>query len=156
MVRVPHLSLPRPRLLDLYVARQYLRIFLFGIVGLLGIFYISTFMEFAERVFRGTATTGLLLQFLYYSTPRFVYFVIPMSALLATLVTVGLMTKNSELIVMKACGVSLYRTSVPAALRARGEAADALQAATVLPTTDREARRPSWCCAASATRRSGC
>src|SRR5207249_9368514 len=57
VVRVPHLHMPRPSLLDLYVSRQYLRVFLFGIVGLLGIFYISTFMEHAEKLFRGTATT---------------------------------------------------------------------------------------------------
>jgi len=36
-----------------------------------------------------------------------------MSVLLATLVTVGVLTKNSELIVMKACGISLYRMALP-------------------------------------------
>jgi LPS export ABC transporter permease LptF/LPS export ABC transporter permease LptG len=142
VVRVPHVRIPRPHLLDLYVSRQYLRVFLFGIVGLLGIFYISTFMEHAEKLFRGTATTSLLLRFLYFSTPKFVYFVIPMSALIATLVTIGLMTKNSELIVMKACGVSLYRTAVPLLLFAAVWSAVlfGLQQ-EVLPHTDREARR---------------
>ena len=38
-----------------------------------------------------------------------------MSALVSTLVTVGLMTKNSELVVMRACGISLYRAVVAAA-----------------------------------------
>ncbi len=33
--------------------------------------------------------------------------------LVATLVTVGVMTKNSELVVMKACGISLYRAAGP-------------------------------------------
>ena len=32
---------------------------------------------------------------------------------MATLVVVGSLTKNSELIVMRACGVSLYRSAVP-------------------------------------------
>jgi LPS export ABC transporter permease LptG len=31
----------------------------------------------------------------------------------ATLVTIGVLTKNSELIVMRACGISLYRSSLP-------------------------------------------
>ena len=142
VVRVPHLGIPRPGLLDLYVSRQYLRILLFGIAGLLGVFYVSTFMEYAERLFRGSATTGLLLRFLYFSTPQFVYFVIPMSALLATLVTIGLMTKNSELIVMKACGVSRYRTALPLLLFALMASAVlfGLQQ-EVLPSTNREARR---------------
>src|SRR5262249_20266422 len=95
VIRVPHLNLPRPSLLDLYVARQYLRVFALGVVSLLGIFYISTLMDLADKLFRGTTTTALLLRFFYYQTPMFVYYVIPMSVLVATLVTIGVMTKNS-------------------------------------------------------------
>ena len=113
VIRVPHLNLPRPSLLDLYMSQSYLRVFALGFVGLLGIFYISTFMDLADKLFRGSATTGMLLQYFYFMTPQFVYYVIRMSALVATLVTIGMMTKNSELVVMKACGVSLYRAASP-------------------------------------------
>jgi lipopolysaccharide export system permease protein len=113
VVKIPHLNLPRPNLLDVYVARQYLTVFLVSLFALLGIFYISTFMDLAEKLFRGTATTGMLLRYFYFQTPQFIYYVIPMSALVSTLVTIGVMTKNSELVVMKACGISLYRAAVP-------------------------------------------
>jgi LPS export ABC transporter permease LptG/LPS export ABC transporter permease LptF len=116
VVRLPHLRIPRPRLLDLYVARQYLQVFFLGIVSLLGVFYISTFIDLADKLFRGSATTSLLLRYFFYATPQFAYYVIPMSALVAALVTVGVMTKNSELIVMRACGISLYRAAVPLVL----------------------------------------
>ena len=108
-----------PGLLDLYVSQQYLRVFFLGIFALLGIFYISTFMDLADKLFRGTATTALLLRYFYFQTPQYVYYIIPMSALVATLVTIGLMTKNSELIVMRACGISLYRSALPLLLFAR-------------------------------------
>ncbi len=113
VVRVPHVQLPRPRLLDVYVARQYLFVFVLGIAALLGIFYISTFIDFADKLFRGTATTRMLLGYFYYRTPEFVSYIIPMSGLIATLVTIGIMTKTSELVVMRACGISLYRSAVP-------------------------------------------
>ncbi len=58
VVRIPQFDLPRPRLLDLYVSRQYLRVFVLAIVGLLGVFYISTFIDMADRVFRGSASTA--------------------------------------------------------------------------------------------------
>jgi LPS export ABC transporter permease LptG len=45
-------------------------------------------------------------------TPQFMFFVIPMAALLSVLVTFGLLSRNSELTVMKACGISLYRASL--------------------------------------------
>ena len=53
------------------------------------------------------------LRYFFYATPQFAYYVIPMSALVAALVTIGVMTKNSELVVMKACGISLYRVAAP-------------------------------------------
>src|SRR5262249_34166347 len=102
--------------LDLYLVRGYLQIFLLAIGSLLVLFYISTFIDVADKLFRGQATTALLLRFFYYRTPLYVYYVIPMSVLLATLVTIGTMTKNSELIVMRACGISLYRTALPVIL----------------------------------------
>jgi LPS export ABC transporter permease LptG/LPS export ABC transporter permease LptF len=113
VVRIPQFNLPRPRMLDLYVSREYLRVFLLGVCSLLGIFYISTFIDLADKLFRGAATTGTLLRYFYFQTPQFVYYVIPMGVLVATLVTVGVLTKNSELLVMRACGISLYRTALP-------------------------------------------
>lgn len=113
VVRIPHVSLPGPRLLDLYVSREYVRVFLLGVVGLLGIFYISTFIDLVDKLFRGEATSAMLLRYFYFRTPQFVYYVIPMGVLVSTLVTVGIMSKNSELLVMRACGISLYRSALP-------------------------------------------
>jgi lipopolysaccharide export system permease protein len=45
--------------------------------------------------------------YLWCLLPQYVYYVVPMSVLLGSLVTIGVLTKNSELIVMKACGISL-------------------------------------------------
>ena len=116
VLRVPHLNFPTPKLLDLYVSRQYIQIFALGIVTLLGIFYISTFIDLADKLFRGSATSAMLLSYFYFETPQYIYYIIPMAALVSTLVTIGLMTKNSELVVMKACGVSLYRAVAPLVL----------------------------------------
>ena len=118
LFRLPRFRVPGTKLLDLYTGQQYIRIFGLSVFGALGIFYISTFIDLADKLFRGSATTALLLRFFYYQTPQYVYYIIPIAGLLATLVTVGLMTKNSELIVMKACGMSLYRVAAPLVLLA--------------------------------------
>ena len=55
----------------------------------------------------------MLWTFLLYQTPQYLYYILPLSVLLATLVTIGVLTKNSELVVMKACGISLYRVALP-------------------------------------------
>ena len=113
VVKIPHVNWPRPGLLDLYVSRLYLSIFLLSFGALVGIFYISTLIDLADKLFGGVAPLGLLLRYFYFATPQFVYYIIPLAGLLATLVTIGLLTKNSELIVMRACGISLYRSALP-------------------------------------------
>lgn len=120
VIRIPQFALPRPKLIDLYVTRLSLRIIGLALFALLGLFYISSFVDLSEKLFKGTATGRMVLQYLWFSTPEFLYFIIPMSILIATLVTVGGLTKSSELIVMRACGVSLYRVAAPLLLIALG------------------------------------
>ncbi len=113
VIRIPQLELPRPNLLDIYVARQYLRILGMTVIAMLGLFYISTFIDLSDKWFKGQTTLGQILAFLWWSTPQFMAYIIALAVLLSALVTIGLLTKNSELIVMRACGVSLYRTAAP-------------------------------------------
>ena len=116
VIRIPRLRLPAPGLLDRYISRMYLRIVGLSFLALLGLFYISTFLDKSDKIFKGQATTAEVLTLLVYMTPRFIYYVIPISALLSVLVTFGLLSRNSELTVMKACGVSLYRASLAVVL----------------------------------------
>ena len=112
VIRVPRLRLPAPGLLDRYISRIYLRTVGVTFFALLGLFYISTFLDKSDKIFKGQATTAEVGLLLVYMTPRFIYYVIPIAALLSVLVTFGLLSRNSELTVMKACGVSLYRASL--------------------------------------------
>ncbi|MDP1568546.1 MAG: LPS export ABC transporter permease LptG [Vicinamibacterales bacterium] len=113
VIRVPQFRLPRPGLLDLYIGRLYLRVLGLSVVGMAGLFYISTFIDMSDKLFKGTVSTGMLLQYFWWATPQFLYYILAIAVLLAALVTIGVLTKNSELIVMRACGISLYRTAVP-------------------------------------------
>ncbi len=141
-IRAPHVNVPLPRLLDLYLAREYSRVFALGVVSFLGIFYISTFIDMIDKLFRGETTTAVLGRYFFFETPQFVYFVIPISVLVATLVTIGVMTKNSELLIMRACGISLFRTVAPLVVFALAASVVlfALQE-RVLAYTNREADR---------------
>lgn len=113
VVRVPRLRMPGPGILDRYISRLYLRVVGLSFMALLGIFYIATFLDKTDKLFKGEASSGMVAQLLVYMTPQFVYYVIPIGALLSVLVTFGLLSKSSELTVMKACGISLYRAALP-------------------------------------------
>jgi LPS export ABC transporter permease LptG len=142
VLKVPQFELPRPNLLDMYVGKQYLRILFMTMAGMLGLFYISTFIDLSDKWFKGQTSLAMLVEFLFWSTPQFLSYIIALAVLLAALVTVGLLTKSSELIVMRACGISLYRTALP--LVAFAAAASAIlfgMEETVLATANRNADR---------------
>ncbi len=112
-LRIPPLKLPMLGILDRYVVSTYSRIAGLSAMAMAGIFYISTFLDLSEWVFRGQATWGALATYFWYVTPQYIYYILPLAVLIAALVTIGLLTKNSELVVMKACGISLYRVALP-------------------------------------------
>jgi LPS export ABC transporter permease LptG len=64
-------------------------------------------------VFKGIASWQMLLEYYGYATPQWLYYALPVAVLLGTLITIAILTKNSELVVMKACGISLYRVALP-------------------------------------------
>ncbi len=113
VIRIPEFSLPRPRLLDLYVSSQYLRVGALTFVAFLGIYYIGTVIDLSEKFMKGQATASMLAQYLWYSTPQFIELIIPTATLVAVLATIGGLTRSSELTVMRACGVSIYRSAIP-------------------------------------------
>jgi LPS export ABC transporter permease LptG/LPS export ABC transporter permease LptF len=103
----------RFNVLDGYIGKMYLRVFLLTFVALVGIFQISTFIDLSDKLFKGTTTADMLLRYMWYRTPQFIYWCIPLSVLIGGLVTVGILTRTSELVVMRACGISLYRAAAP-------------------------------------------
>lgn len=113
VIRFPQIRLPRPNLLDLYVGKTYLRMLVLCVVGIMGLFYISTFIDMSDKVFKGQVPMGMVLSYLLWATPQFLAYIIAIAVLLSAIITIGLLTKNSELIVMRACGISIYRTAVP-------------------------------------------
>ena len=123
-IPVPAFLRPRPfakamrswgpvRILDHYVATSYARVLVLAAVAMAGIFYISTFLDLSDKVFKGDATWRMMGSYFVFVTPQYVYYIIPLAVLVAALVTISVLTKNNELIVMKACGISLYRIALP-------------------------------------------
>lgn len=113
VIRIPHFRFPSPRLLDRYVGSRYLRTVGLAFLGLLSLYYVGTVIDLADKIFKGQADLWTLGLYLWYSTPQFIAFVLPIATLVAVLATIGALTRTGELTVMRACGVSLYRVALP-------------------------------------------
>lgn len=113
VVKLPKGLVPSFTLLDRYIGRTYLRVFAVTFLGMLALFYIGLFTDYSEYLFKNRVSGGTMLRFFAYSTPQFMYYVTALATLVGGLVTIGLFTRSSELTVLEACGISLYRAGLP-------------------------------------------
>jgi LPS export ABC transporter permease LptF/LPS export ABC transporter permease LptG len=113
VVKIPHIAFPRLSILDWYVLKQGLRVSILAAAGLLALFYVATFIDLSDHLFKGLTSGFTVLTYLWWASPRFTYYLVPLAVLMGALVTIGALTKNTELVVMKACGISLYRAAAP-------------------------------------------
>lgn len=97
------------RILDLYVGRIVVQQTLMVLGVLLCLFVFVTLVE--ELTELGTGNYGVLdvVEFVVLSVPRMVYELFPMAALLGTMLGLSLMATNSELVVIRASGVSVVQ-----------------------------------------------
>jgi LPS export ABC transporter permease LptG len=102
-----------PRILDRYVVREFLNIFFLVLAAFVMLMLIFTFFELVGDILRNRIPLFTVGDYLINLTPNMLYQISPLAVLIAVLVTFGVLNRNSELIAMKATGISLYRLIVP-------------------------------------------
>jgi LPS export ABC transporter permease LptG/LPS export ABC transporter permease LptF len=102
-----------PRILDEYVVREFLNMFLLVLAGFVLLMLVFTFFDLVGDIIRNHVPLTTVGAYLVNLTPDMLYQIAPLAVLIATLVTFGVLNRNSEIIAMKATGISLYRLVVP-------------------------------------------
>jgi LPS export ABC transporter permease LptG/LPS export ABC transporter permease LptF len=102
-----------PRILDEYVVIEFLKTFLMVLVGFVVLMLVFTFFDLVGDILRNHIPLSTVGEYLFNLTPDMLYQIAPLAVLIAVLVTFGVLNRNSELIAMKATGISLYRLVVP-------------------------------------------
>jgi len=102
-----------PRILDQYVLRQFLGTFLLVLCGFVLLMLVFTFFELVGDIIRNHIALTKVGLYLVNLTPSMLYTITPLAVLIAVLVTFGVLNRNSEIVAMKATGISLYRLIVP-------------------------------------------
>ncbi len=97
------------RILDFYIGKILLRHIMVTIVVLLGLFTFVTFIDELGDLDRGRYGIVQIVQFVILSIPKTLYEVFPMAALIGSILGLSVLARDSELIVMRAAGVSIQR-----------------------------------------------
>ena len=100
-------------ILSWYVSREFIIVFLLAIGGFNVIYLVIDFFESVEKFLEHDASLGMALSYYLLKIPQITFQTLPLAVLLSTLVTLGLLSRQSEITAMQANGISLYRITRP-------------------------------------------
>jgi LPS export ABC transporter permease LptG len=101
-----------PQILDTHILSSFLFYFLVLLVSFVLLILIYNFVELMGDMVRNS-NLSTMLTYLFFLMPQELYDMAPISVLVAVLLTLGVMSKQNEITAFKACGVSLYRLTMP-------------------------------------------
>jgi LPS export ABC transporter permease LptG len=123
--KIPAVELPSrfvrrlfPKVLDLYISRGFFVYFFWSLITCGVLFVVFTLFDLLNDIIRNNIPVLYVIEYFIYLTPQILMWIVPISVLLAVLISFGIMEKNSEITAIKAGGWSLYRVSIPVILLA--------------------------------------
>jgi len=103
-------------ILNRYIFKELLPPFAINLVFFTFVFLMAQMLKITNLIVNYNVGFFSILKILLFSTPYFLMYVIPMSVMLAVLLTFLRMNGDNEIIAMKTGGVSLYRMLPPVLL----------------------------------------
>lgn len=100
-------------LLDTYILTGFTFYFVVILAALVLLSDVFQFFDLLGDIVKNQIPMSHVFQYLFFLIPQLIYWMLPISILVAVLVTFGILTKNNEITAFKACGVSLMRLGVP-------------------------------------------
>ena len=95
--------------MDFICCAAFFSYFVLLMVAFVFLFEAFTFFELLDDIARHRVPFLIVVDYFRNLTPYLLYQLAPLAAMVATLVTVGVMSKNNEIVACKASGISLYR-----------------------------------------------
>ncbi len=97
------------RILDRYIMRTVIGSVLLVMLILLALFSFAAFVNELSYIGKGGYSSLLALSYVGLTLPRLAYDLFPVAALLGSVMGLGVMASNSELVVMRSAGISIGR-----------------------------------------------
>src|SRR6266849_3185117 len=107
------LDITFPNILDRYILREFLKILGLVIISTAALFTVIDYTEIASDIRENHIALHTVLSYYRFSVFSILNWTLPISVLVATLVTFGVLSKNNEVTAFKSGGVSLFRVALP-------------------------------------------
>ncbi|OQX64304.1 MAG: LPS export ABC transporter permease LptF [Desulfococcus sp. 4484_241] len=103
----------KPRLIDIYITADLFPVFGVSVAVFSLIFLSNQILKLTNFIVNNGVAMGDVVLMLAYSTPGFLIYVVPISAMIAVLLVFMRMAGDNELVALRSAGVSLFRLLYP-------------------------------------------
>ncbi len=103
-------------IINRYIFREMLSPFAISLVFFTFVFLMAEMLKITDLIVNYGVGLLAVLQLLMYSTPYFLVFVIPMSVMMAVLLTFLRLSTDNEIVAIKTGGLTIYRLLAPVIL----------------------------------------
>src|SRR5205085_729455 len=107
------LDITFPNIIDRYVIREFLKVLFLVLLSTAALAIVVDYTEIANDIRANHVPLHVVLAYYRFLIFQLLNWTIPISVLVATLVTFGIMSKNNEVTAIKSGGVSLFRVAMP-------------------------------------------
>lgn len=107
------LDIPFPNILDRYILRQFIAVLTMVLISTIVLFVVIEYSEIAGDIAENKVGIDVVMSYFRYFILQILSLTLPISVLMGTLITFGILSKNNEVTALKANGVSLYRAALP-------------------------------------------
>lgn len=94
-----------------YLLKQFAKTWLLALFGFLSLYLVVDFVEKADKFLSSDLPASLVALYFLAQLPQIIYLMAPVASLVGVLVCLGLLARGSEIVAMKAAGLSMWRLS---------------------------------------------
>lgn len=96
-----------------YITATYLKLLALTLGSFTAIYLVIDFLEKISRFSQSHGKPGYIFLYFLYKIPSILNQIMPLAVLMATLLTLGILSRSSEIVAMQSCGISLKRIAKP-------------------------------------------
>lgn len=101
------------KVLNRYIITSYLRILGLCLGSFIAIYLVIDFLDRVGRFSRAGGTAYPIALYFLWKIPEIVNQILPLAVLMATMMTLGGLSRSSEITAMRSCGISIVRITAP-------------------------------------------
>jgi lipopolysaccharide export system permease protein len=100
-------------ILTKYILREFLKVYVYSLAVAATLFFVIDLFERLDTFLKHQAGFVTIIQYFLCKLPSIILQINPIAVLLATFITLGILSRNFEIVALRAGGISLLRTAIP-------------------------------------------